>query len=105
MVLLKNGKTDADKIVPLPKKVKKIVVAGRHANDMGWQCGGFSLTWQGFNGTGEDMPTNTKHGLPTGKIKGNLECQRILIRHTCMHYNILVSRIFPKKTLMESNTH
>ncbi|AEE80382.1 putative glucan 1,3-beta-glucosidase [Arabidopsis thaliana] len=70
MVLLKNGKTDADKIVPLPKKVKKIVVAGRHANDMGWQCGGFSLTWQGFNGTGEDMPTNTKHGLPTGKIKG-----------------------------------
>lgn len=95
MVLLKNGKTNADKVVPLPKKVKKIVVAGRHANDMGWQCGGFTLSWQGFNGTGEVIPYNQLVGLPTGKIRGNLQCQRILIRHTCIIINILVSRIFP----------
>ncbi|VVB06652.1 unnamed protein product [Arabis nemorensis] len=70
MVLLKNGKTNADKVVPLPKKAKKILVVGRHANDMGWQCGGFSLTWQGFNGTGEDIGRNKALGLPTGKTRG-----------------------------------
>lgn len=72
MVLLKNGKTNADKVVPLPKKAKKILVVGRHANDMGWQCGGFSLTWQGFNGTGEDIGRNKALGLPTGKTRGNI---------------------------------
>ncbi|ESQ43803.1 hypothetical protein EUTSA_v10005832mg [Eutrema salsugineum] len=70
MVLLKNGKTDADKVVPLPKKVKKIVVAGQHANNMGWQCGGFTLTWQGFNGTGENIGRNKALHLPTGKTRG-----------------------------------
>ncbi|KAF8074444.1 hypothetical protein N665_1101s0006 [Sinapis alba] len=39
MVLLKNGKTNEDKVVLLSKKVKKIVVVGAHANNMGWQCG------------------------------------------------------------------
>ncbi|XP_010473764.1 PREDICTED: uncharacterized protein LOC104753173 [Camelina sativa] len=71
MVLLKNGKPNGDKVVPLPKKLKKIVVAGQHAHNMGWQCGGFTLTWQGFNGTGEIIPINTKLHLPTGKMGGS----------------------------------
>ncbi|EOA25639.1 hypothetical protein CARUB_v10018993mg [Capsella rubella] len=70
MVLLKNGKPNADKVVPLQKKVKKIVVAGLHAKNMGWQCGGFTLTWQGFNGTGEVIPMNQRTGSPTGKTRG-----------------------------------
>ncbi|KAL1197837.1 Beta-xylosidase/alpha-L-arabinofuranosidase 2 [Cardamine amara subsp. amara] len=70
MVLLKNGKTETDKVVPLAKKVKKIVVAGHHANNMGWQCGGFTLTWQGFNGTGEEIAANRAMRLPTGKTRG-----------------------------------
>ncbi|KAL0725270.1 hypothetical protein Bca4012_039869 [Brassica carinata] len=78
MVLLKNGKTDKDKIVPLPKKVKKIVVAGAHANNMGWQCGGFTLTWQGFNGTGENIAYNKALHLPTGKIRGTTILEGIL---------------------------
>ncbi|CAH8362933.1 unnamed protein product [Eruca vesicaria subsp. sativa] len=78
MVLLKNGKTDKDKVVPLPKKVKKIVVAGAHANNMGWQCGGFTLTWQGFNGTGEDIARNKAMHLPTGKTRGTTILDGIL---------------------------
>ncbi|CAH2063056.1 unnamed protein product [Thlaspi arvense] len=79
VVLLKNGgKTNDDKIVPLPKKVKKIVVAGRHANDMGWQCGGFTLTWQGFNGTGEDIGRNKAMRLPTGKTQGTTILEGIM---------------------------
>ncbi|KAF3579692.1 hypothetical protein DY000_02031884 [Brassica cretica] len=78
MVLLKNGKTDNDKIVPLPKKVKKIVVAGAHANNMGWQCGGFTLTWQGFNGTGENISRNKAMNLPTGKTRGTTILEGIM---------------------------
>ena len=78
MVLLKNGKTDNDKIVPLPKKVKKIVVAGAHANNMGWQCGGFTLTWQGFNGTGENIGRNKAMHIPTGKTRGTTILEGIM---------------------------
>lgn len=78
MVLLKNGKTETDKVVPLAKKVKKIVVSGQHANNMGWQCGGFTLTWQGFNGTGEDIAANKAMRLPTGKTRGNITKLRVL---------------------------
>ena len=78
MVLLKNGKTDKEKVVPLPKKVKKIVVAGAHANNMGWQCGGFTLTLQGFNGTGENIARNKAMHLPTGKTRGTTILEGIL---------------------------
>ncbi|CAN8253898.1 unnamed protein product [Cochlearia groenlandica] len=78
MVLLKNGKKNEEKMIPLPKKVKKIVVAGGHANNMGWQCGGFTLTWQGFNGTGEDIASNKALRLPTGKTSGTTILEAIL---------------------------
>ncbi|KAL6276687.1 hypothetical protein ACE6H2_020288 [Prunus campanulata] len=35
---------------PLPKKAFRILVAGTHANNLGYQCGGWSLTWQGVSG-------------------------------------------------------
>ncbi|KFK35444.1 hypothetical protein AALP_AA5G285000 [Arabis alpina] len=70
VVLLKNGKTNTDKVVPLPRKAKKILVVGQHASNMGWQCGGFTLTWQGFNGTGEKIGHNTAWKLPMGKTTG-----------------------------------
>ncbi|KAL0663283.1 hypothetical protein Bca4012_100120 [Brassica carinata] len=71
MVLLKNGKTNVDTVIPLQRNVEKIVVAGAHANNMGWQCGGFTLTWQGFNGTGENIGRNKAMQLPTGKTRAN----------------------------------
>lgn len=50
LVLLKNGKTAEDRLLPLPKKVPKILVAGSHADNLGFQCGGWTINWQGFNG-------------------------------------------------------
>ena len=39
-----------DGVLPIPKSVHKIHVAGRHANNMGYQCGGWTITWQGGSG-------------------------------------------------------
>lgn len=50
MVLLKNGKSAEKPLLPLPKKVPKILVAGSHANNLGYQCGGWTIEWQGVNG-------------------------------------------------------
>ena len=43
LVLLKN---DADSL-PLSKDLPALLVAGQGANDIGIQCGGWSITWQG----------------------------------------------------------
>jgi beta-glucosidase len=45
MVLLKN-----DGILPLSKSIGTIYVAGPNANDIGNQCGGWTITWQGSGG-------------------------------------------------------
>jgi beta-glucosidase len=46
IVLLKNsGKT-----LPLSKDLRRIHVAGRAADDMGIQCGGWTIKWQGQTG-------------------------------------------------------
>ncbi|KAK4786349.1 hypothetical protein SAY86_003038 [Trapa natans] len=50
LVLLKNGKSAAKPLVPLPKKAPKILVAGSHADNLGYQCGGWTITWQGQGG-------------------------------------------------------
>ncbi|KAB2627182.1 lysosomal beta glucosidase-like [Pyrus ussuriensis x Pyrus communis] len=52
VVLLKNGKSRniTDPVIPLPKKVSKILVAGSHADNLGYQCGGWTIAWQGFSG-------------------------------------------------------
>lgn len=46
LVLLKNE----DTLLPLPKDLSHIHVAGRNADDLGSQCGGWTITWQGRNG-------------------------------------------------------
>ncbi|KAL3633648.1 hypothetical protein CASFOL_022410 [Castilleja foliolosa] len=49
LVLLKNGKDAKKPLLPLPKKTSKILVAGTHANDLGLQCGGWTVDWQGVD--------------------------------------------------------
>jgi beta-glucosidase len=46
VVLLKNE----NQILPLAKNIAKIHVAGKNADDLGNQCGGWSITWQGSSG-------------------------------------------------------
>lgn len=50
LVLLKNGESADKPILPLSKKVPKILVAGSHANNLGFQCGGWTIEWQGLGG-------------------------------------------------------
>jgi len=52
-VLLKNGKNQSASLLPLPKKARKILVAGTHADNLGYQCGGWTIKWQGFIGNGD----------------------------------------------------
>jgi len=46
LVLLKNSK----RVLPLSKKIKHLVVVGEAANDLGIQCGGWTIDWQGRTG-------------------------------------------------------
>jgi beta-glucosidase len=46
LVLLKNEK----KILPLPKTIARIHVGGKNADDIGNQCGGWTIEWQGKSG-------------------------------------------------------
>jgi beta-glucosidase len=46
LVLLKRK----DNVLPVSKNLKRIHVGGRHADNMGYQCGGWTITWQGSSG-------------------------------------------------------
>jgi len=46
LVLLKNDR----QALPLSKKAARIHVAGKNADDIGNQCGGWTITWQGHSG-------------------------------------------------------
>ncbi|KAL8501002.1 hypothetical protein ACS0TY_020547 [Phlomoides rotata] len=50
LVLLKNGKDETEPLLPLPTRSERILVAGSHANDIGNQCGGWTITWEGQSG-------------------------------------------------------
>ncbi|XP_042054169.1 beta-glucosidase BoGH3B-like isoform X2 [Salvia splendens] len=49
-VLLKNGASADEPLIPLPTKAAKVLVAGSHANNIGYQCGGWTIEWQGKGG-------------------------------------------------------
>ncbi|CAN6816064.1 unnamed protein product [Brassica oleracea] len=50
LVLLKNGKHADKPFLPLDRNAKRILVTGTHADDLGYQCGGWTKTWFGLSG-------------------------------------------------------
>ncbi|KAH9627562.1 hypothetical protein KSS87_009562, partial [Heliosperma pusillum] len=50
LVLLKNGKEPQKPILPLNRNARKILVAGSHADNLGYQCGGWTATKRGLSG-------------------------------------------------------
>jgi beta-glucosidase len=46
LVILKNDR----QVLPLSKTAKRIHVAGKNADDLGNQCGGWTVSWQGKSG-------------------------------------------------------
>ncbi|KAG8387192.1 hypothetical protein BUALT_Bualt03G0227700 [Buddleja alternifolia] len=65
LVLLKNGKDDQKPLLPLPKRTSKILVAGTHANNLGLQCGGWTITWQGLNSNNLTTGTTILNAIST----------------------------------------
>ncbi|KAI3450795.1 hypothetical protein Pfo_007460 [Paulownia fortunei] len=63
LVLLKNGENADGPVLPLPKKTTKILVAGSHANNLGLQCGGWTITWQGLNSKNVTAGTTILNGI------------------------------------------
>ena len=53
MVLLKN----ANNILPLNIENQKIAVVGKNADNLGYQCGGWTISWQGGSGNITDGTT------------------------------------------------
>ncbi|KAJ0083422.1 hypothetical protein Patl1_31150 [Pistacia atlantica] len=50
LVLLKNGKNPKKPFLPLDRNSRRILVTGTHANDLGYQCGGWTKTKYGHSG-------------------------------------------------------
>ncbi|XP_027368433.1 uncharacterized protein LOC113874410 [Abrus precatorius] len=50
LVLLKNGKVPSKPFLPLNRNAKRILVAGTRADDIGYQCGGWTGTKYGSSG-------------------------------------------------------
>jgi beta-glucosidase len=59
LVLLKNS----GKALPLAKNLKRIHVAGRGADDMAMQCGGWTIDWQGREGRRVSGGTTILHAV------------------------------------------
>ncbi|CAA3013759.1 lysosomal beta glucosidase-like, partial [Olea europaea subsp. europaea] len=64
IVLLKNGE-NADCHVPLPKEASKILVTGSHANNLRFQCGGWTIIWQGQDGNNHTIGTTIFNEIST----------------------------------------
>lgn len=63
LVLLKNGESADKPLLPLPKKASKILVAGSHADNLGYQCGGWTIEWQGLSGNNLTQGTTILTGI------------------------------------------
>jgi beta-glucosidase len=59
LVLLKN----TDGVLPLSRKAKRIHLAGRGADNLGMQCGGWTIDWQGRMGPVTSGGTTVLAGL------------------------------------------
>jgi beta-glucosidase len=66
LVLLKNE----SKALPISTQAKKIVVVGEHANNAGYQSGGWSVEWQGVDRSYQGATTILKgiQGLAEGTV-------------------------------------
>ncbi len=77
-VLLKNE----GELLPLPEDLPRLLIAGRAADDIGLQCGGWTVSWQGEAGPSTEgttildgirqavSPTTAIDYCPDGQFKG-----------------------------------
>lgn len=65
IVLLKNN----NKVLPLAKTAARIHVAGKSADDLGNQCGGWTISWQGESGKVTEGGTTILAAIKSGAAK------------------------------------
>ncbi|XP_071710151.1 uncharacterized protein [Rutidosis leptorrhynchoides] len=95
LVLLKNGKTPDEPVLPLPKTSSKVLIAGSHADNLGYQCGGWTIGWQGFSGNGNTTGTTILNGIksaldPTTEISYMENPNAEFIKSNNFSYAIIV---------------
>lgn len=95
LVLLKNGKIANQPLLPLSKKVPKILVAGSHADNLGNQCGGWTIEWQGVKGNdltvGTTILTAVKNTVdPSTKVIFNENPDANFVKTNRFSYAIVV---------------
>jgi beta-glucosidase len=66
LVLLKNDK----KTLPLKKSVARIHIAGKNADDIGNQCGGWTIDWQGKSGNTTTGGTTIRAAIQSAVAQG-----------------------------------
>ncbi len=66
LVLLKND----NKVLPLSKELKRIHVTGKSADDIGNQCGGWTITWQSKSGNVISGGTTILHAIKNTVSRG-----------------------------------
>ncbi|KAL8159693.1 LOW QUALITY PROTEIN: hypothetical protein V2J09_001230 [Rumex salicifolius] len=110
LVLLKNGKLGDGPLLPLPKKASKVLVVGAHADNLGYQCGGWTLKWQGFKDNNSTRGT-TILGAVKAAVSPNTEVtfhenpDPELIKSNNFDYTIVVVGELPyAETNGDSNT-
>src|SRR5262249_6656547 len=74
LVLLKNER----KTLPLSKSLARIHVAGKNADDIGNQCGGWTIDWQGRSGAVTSGGTTIltaikKHVSPSTSVTSSVD--------------------------------
>ncbi|XP_076934248.1 uncharacterized protein LOC143600439 [Bidens hawaiensis] len=92
LVLLKNGKSLDN---PLSKKASKILVAGSHADNLGYQCGGWTIQWQGVSGNNHTIGTTILSAIkvavdPTTQVVYNENPDAAFINSNKFDYSIVV---------------
>ncbi|KAF5729380.1 beta-D-glucan exohydrolase family protein [Tripterygium wilfordii] len=96
LVLLKNGKSASDQpLLPLPKKAPKILVAGTHAHNLGLQCGGWTIEWQGLEGNNLTSGTTILNAIkatvdPSTKVVFDENPERKVVESGGFSYAIVV---------------
>ncbi|CAK7329241.1 unnamed protein product [Dovyalis caffra] len=95
LVLLKNGKSYAKPLLPLPKKATKILVAGSHADNLGYQCGGWTISWQGLGGNDLTVGTTILNAVkntvdPTTQVVYNENPDANFVKSNKFSYAIVV---------------
>ncbi|KAM0937158.1 putative glucan 1,3-beta-glucosidase [Dioscorea sansibarensis] len=110
LVLLKNGKPGETPLLPLPKHADKILVAGSHAHNLGYQCGGWTITWQGKSGntltTGNTILDAIKSAVkPTTKVIYSENPKTTFINKSKASYAIVVVGEYPYAEGTGDNTN